>query len=86
MCPYCVQSLERWIVTHLRPPTQFIIHEFSSTSNAVLTFDSEPREHPQFLWRIEISSLERRRSSPCGMGSSDGYLIGVLCAVLEWRS
>ena len=26
--------------------TQFIIHEFSSKSKPVLTFDSEPREHP----------------------------------------
>jgi len=40
------ESLERWIVTHLCLPTQFIIHEFSSKSRPVLTFDSEPREHP----------------------------------------
>ena len=62
------ESLERWIVTHLRPPTQFIIHEFSSKSNPVPTFNTEPRKHPQFLWRIEIPSLERRRSSPRGIG------------------
>ncbi len=40
----------------------------------------------QFTWNIEVSSLERRWSSPRGMGFAEAYLTGVLCPVLKWCS
>jgi hypothetical protein len=58
-------------VAHLRPPTQSTIHEFSSKSIPVPIFEMETPDTRQLARRFEVSNLQRRRSSPSGLGFPD---------------